>query len=880
MKHKLHLPILAFFSALVCWITFLAAYKTLGYGNDTLLRGDLYAQYIDFISMFLRVLRGEESFWYSFSLFLGSGSVLSNAYYCLTPFNLLYLLDFISIPAMTAVIIGLKFALAAATFSVFCEKVLKRHDIFVILFSLCYAFNSFSISFYFNMIWLDALYMLPILTWLLFELVDQGRWRGLIFCWFYLFLTNFYMAYTLGIFALFTFILLLILRTEHWGRQSLRSILHRALLFALPVLLAAGLCAFILLPSALFIFSHMAGDNFEFEELRCSIPDIINAMFIGVMPNMDNATPLLYCGIPALLLLPFYFMCRSFRRKERLLVFILLLFFMIGMMFLPLFMALHAFDYPNWYSFRFSYIVCFVICAVGCRMSDQLDAAICKKLPIYVIGLLVFFSFMKGFWPLRVSRTQVTHSQTEFYVNAVFLLFWCILLILKTNAAPAKTRIQALSSALLPVLLISELTINGTLCMQHTGLRPLSEAQYNTWYSSEKAAIQEIKKQDPGFYRISVVNEFSSNAPAMFGYAGFNTFSTSDVYDLRMALHGLGICAVNRAIEEYGYTPVTFMLLGQKYTVSLPRYIEGEIPTEAATITRNDYALPLGYMVSDAIENYSATDDPFANQEQLLRLMTGRSYDFYDEIPLDDIERATYNMENLNINGIYTFSRQITSLPEAYTIFGAKIPDGQDFYACFTRAVPEARDTSSHVIAEANGYNETPVLSYGCIHKGKPMEDVFPADHSTVTVYFSTFAQHTEYCDSFYFVRYHDEELSDAFRELNRNGLQIDSFRSDLIKGSITATPEKNILFTTIPLENGWSATVDGSPAEICGVMDNAFTALRLTPGTHEIVFRYTAPGSRTGAVISLLSLLLTILALVFSSVSGQNKRAADLPQA
>ena len=63
----------------------------------------------------------------------------------------------------------------------------------------------------------------------------------------------------------------------------------------------------------------------------------------------------------------------------------------------------------------------------------------------------------------------------------------------------------------------------------------------------------------------------------------------------------------------------------------------------------------------------------------------------------------------------------------------------------------------------------------------------------------------------------------------------------------------------------GWSATLDGEPTEIVRA-DGLFRAVLVgSPGAHEVVFRYRAPGLAAGAWIS-LGALAASLALLFAS--------------
>ncbi|MBR3515771.1 MAG: YfhO family protein, partial [Lachnospiraceae bacterium] len=364
MKRKLFYAFLAFLLSIIAFCLFLAFYGVLGNGNYTILRGDLVAQYIDFISMYIRVLKGEEDFWYSFSLYYGSGTILTFAYYVFSPFNLLYLIDSVSIATMTAIVITLKIALCGFTFALFAQTVLKCKARYAVFFSLCYAMNGFVITLHFNLIWLEAAYMLPLIILLLFRLADNGKWLALVPAWAFLFLTNFYMAYIVGIFSAFVFIGLLILRLPSFSGSSLKQCIKPTIRFSLSVVLATGISAVLLIPTAVFLMSHMAADNFGFDPLPTTILEVAGSLFMGEMPDLDNRAPYMYCGLPVLLLFPFYFVSAKFRLKERLIIASVLVFYVLSMLILPLFIFMHAFDYPNWYFFRFSFCICFLLCAI------------------------------------------------------------------------------------------------------------------------------------------------------------------------------------------------------------------------------------------------------------------------------------------------------------------------------------------------------------------------------------------------------------------------------------------------------------------------------------------------------------------------------------
>ncbi len=107
------------------------------------------------------------------------------------------------------------------------------------------------------------------------------------------------------------------------------------------------------------------------------------------------------------------------------------------------------------------------------------------------------------------------------------------------------------------------------------------------------------------------------------------------------------------------------------------------------------------------------------------------------------------------------------------------------------------------------------------------------------------------------------EDFSEQVAELQKKGMEITAFDTDLIKGKITAEKE-SVLFTTIPCDGGWRLYIDGEEAEVIKLC-SYFCGADIPEGDHEIEFRYTVPGIRVGAVLSLLSLFGTAVLIYFT---------------
>lgn len=114
--------------------------------------------------------------------------------------------------------------------------------------------------------------------------------------------------------------------------------------------------------------------------------------------------------------------------------------------------------------------------------------------------------------------------------------------------------------------------------------------------------------------------------------------------------------------------------------------------------------------------------------------------------------------------------------------------------------------------------------------------------------------------------------------ELLRNEKPVlTSFSDTRTRGTI-AVKQDGLLYTPIPYERGWTAYVDGAPVALAATYDpkaenvkltDAVIALPLTAGMHDVEFRFTAPGLKLGALISLGGLLAFALPLLLRRKRG-----------
>jgi uncharacterized membrane protein YfhO len=100
----------------------------------------------------------------------------------------------------------------------------------------------------------------------------------------------------------------------------------------------------------------------------------------------------------------------------------------------------------------------------------------------------------------------------------------------------------------------------------------------------------------------------------------------------------------------------------------------------------------------------------------------------------------------------------------------------------------------------------------------------------------------------------------------------MQNYKANQIDYVVEAKKEELIVFSEVFYDKGWKAFVDG--IETPHVRANyVLRALKVSPGTHEIIFKYDLPIYNTASIISFSSSLVIILLLfiiLFFKVKGR----------
>ncbi|MBQ9318359.1 MAG: YfhO family protein, partial [Bacilli bacterium] len=210
--------------------------------GETFIVGDLHQQYISIYSNIKDILQGNASLFYSFNKDIGNEMITTISYYGMSPFNIMYIfIRKVDIPFFTFIIYLFKIGLCS-TFSLYFFNYKYGKSKSHIIFALLYAFCGYCVIYYFHLMWLDVVYMTPLVLIGINKLIADKPLMYIITLSLSI-IFNFYIAYMLYIFCVLYFIYELLIKYNIRNFQSYKNIILK---FIKSSVLAIGISCIII----------------------------------------------------------------------------------------------------------------------------------------------------------------------------------------------------------------------------------------------------------------------------------------------------------------------------------------------------------------------------------------------------------------------------------------------------------------------------------------------------------------------------------------------------------------------------------------------------------------------------------------------------------
>lgn len=833
------------------------AYRQMApFGPSSLLTVDLGQQYVDFFA-YLRasLLHHPSSFFYSFAKGLGGEMWGTDAYYLFSPLNLLLVFfpgRFLTSGIM--LILLLRYGLAGLSFAWLLDKTGWQKGPRIWAFSTAYALNGWMIANQLNMIWLDALVILPLIIWGLLKLFYRRQAGTYIFWLAVMMVDNYYMAWMV---CLFTLLLVCWLMPEArtWHTRG-RFILR----YGLSSLAAAGVAAVTLFPTIYALMQskgtyteqtiHSRFEYFPFKMLAKLVPGSFN------FDQMPSGQPNIYIGMLLMMAAFLYFFNRQVKLSRRLAALGVTFFFICSFCYEPLDLLWHAGQFPVWYPYRFSFLFC---CWCIILATQTLRPAFRPRYWQLALLLLVTGAIFAYVSQLKLSYLSSSQRWIGLGFAAISLL--CL-------AIPRKDS-PRLYDLLLVCLVICDVATSAFTSFNN--LAYVSQDEFAQYTTQLDQAAKKLRQGDKGLYRVAKTFTRTKDDPFQGDFNSGDHFGSTLEPAIPNFMGAIGQPAGDGFVTYANGTQVTDALFGFKYTLAkqnlatptLPlsgyRPDWRQLPTTAKTgnviIRRNPNSLPFEFGASSEILQLPHTTlDPVSYQSQIMQALAGR--------PINKSLFQVQNFDSVQFNNVQT-SRQITG-----TLFKKQdflkpasirltfIPPTNDSY--YLTLGPSVKDDASISInnkafAQSSNYRDTVVINLAHQQKGQPVTITFRLKKMNV------------WLQNVSVYRLKQRSFNASLQTLKQSPLKISHHSSNSITGTVDLKRQQRVLMTTIPAARGWHAIVDGRPAATKTVL-GTFMAIPLAPGHHQVKLYYRPPFLILGLFTSLLTISGTWLVLRYQA--------------
>ena len=830
MKAKIKATRWTLYTALMAIGMMLGIYILLGiwpFGDGTVLSGDLNGQYINYFAHYKRAFAGQAGFAYGFDKSLGGSLLGLLAYYVSSPLNFLYLLVPTAYsPVVASFLLLAKVVLASSFFQYFIEKKYTGLAFYGVALGLCYGFMAYGFTYAQNIMWHDVLVLLPLICLGIDSIIHHSKNGVYVVSLAVAIFANFYIAYMACLFAVLYFIYSMLLE-----KKTLQEWKKSSVVFAGSSLLAGGIPMALLL-SALANVSASKGDLFQFQfsfETNFPLHRLPERLLWGnfVWQDVVDGRPEIYCGLLAVMLAGCYFVSKAIPLREKLLSGGLLGFLALSFWVKGLDVIWHGMKAAVWFPYRNSYLFCFVLVLLGARAVAK-KAFGPKTFGIVLAGALVLAAGLVIF-PGEYGRKKPLLSLVTLLLFAVLLY---VLQVSKKKIVPK----QWAALALVGVVAV-ELTASGFYISNQFEKYPFSGFRQFVAQAGGTAGLLQQQEAEP--YRVEKNFMRSFNDPMLLDYMGISHFGSTQDDSAVDVLASLGYGNYSSNTYYYGSTLFADSLLGIRYLFDdgsrpLPaHWQESGLATDFPSY-RNKDALPLAFAVKGPGEqaiDLGTAENPFVYQNRLYHAVRGGNADLLLPVTFAARDEQGLALENTG------------AMPVGFT-YNAKA-EKEGYYYAFIRAEKNAFYGLQMLInREVAGFYFT-ADNYGVINLGyyKAGEEISLGWSQGEPIgiqdaYFS----------------YLDPAQMEELTKQAQTAAGVFNWQDGKVQGKITGTVETPWLFTSIPYEEGWTATVNGQQVNTAAI-GGGLLAVPLQAGENEVLLQYQPRGLYSGLAISIVSL-------------------------
>ncbi|MGN0114611.1 MAG: YfhO family protein, partial [Acutalibacteraceae bacterium] len=547
---------LAFAVPLVLMTYSFAVAKLYPFGDNQIMVIDMWHQFFEFFKILHEKLQHFGSLLYTWDGGLGTNFIALISYYAASP---LYLLSvFVPTEYLTealAVVVILKISFSGAFMCIYLRTMFKRCDFGTATFSILYALSAFAMGYYWCVMWLDVMALLPLCLLGLNKLVDEGKFKLYVLSLALMLISNYYIGIMMCMFIVIYYPVIYFSRLKPRGAKYFIAVTVKTAFFSA---LAACIAAVILIPTY-FSMQNTYYIEPSFPQTNSFYNPILDVIS-NLLPNVDltvrGGLPNIYCGVISFMMAVLFLLCKKIPVRQKILNCSVLAFLILSFNWNKLDYIWHCLHFPNELPYRYSFAFTFVLITMAYQAYLHLDDLTPGQIGGVTAGGFIYMILAEKLYSDKFDYTVI-------YVSLGILAAYAIVLAIHKTGRYK----QAFTGILLFIVAFAEMTNYTISSVQAVGSSSRSGFYAN--YDDVTSLIEKVEKDDPSFYRMEIANHWTTNDPALYGYRGVAQFSSEINAKVTALMKSIGL-AGDPASNRFGYamsTPVVNSMLNIKYII-------------------------------------------------------------------------------------------------------------------------------------------------------------------------------------------------------------------------------------------------------------------------------------------------------------------------
>lgn len=862
-------------------LTVLAAFAVTGcypFGDRTILTVDLYHQYCPFLVAFRDKVLSGESLFYSWNDGLGQEYYAAYANYAASPLNIFSLFFTAkTMPVFIEFVTCFRAGLASLFMLLFLSSNDNRRiDNITVVFSSSYALCGWFISFFWNIMWCDAVVLLPLIALGLKRLLADRKVGLYIVTLAIAIASNYYAGYFICLF-------MVIFAPAYYfclfsgekpkgdpGRLCFKTFIGAAFRFAFSSILAAGASAALTIPTYLILKNCSAtGDQLKVDYgLQNDLFDFFGRLMVAANPNIRDGMANVYSGIVIVLLLPLFFLLpkrTGIKLKHKIVFGVLLAVMYLSLTNRTLNFIWHGMHFPNQIPYRESFIMSFLLVFIGFLTIRRIRSLGVKYITGAVLSSAAFLILYEKFGSGNEGYLQIG-------VTLLFLIIQGAALHTVSNINVKKSEffLETLLTVTMMVEMFAASLITIGLVCKHEGFT--SYAPYGRNHEEVYAYVEQAEGSEGhmNFERSELYPNNVCDLQSLYNVKGLSIFSSTARESFVKYMRNFGFHNNNiNGLRNAGLTRVTATLLNVRNLVEIdktqavPALFEQEYKGKVISSWANKDALSVGFMTDSAVIDYAPDYDNdlnvFSKTNDWVKSM-GAEDDVYKPVTLiagDTSGLMTVDRESSAM--AFTTSSNVQNNEYSFNVTVKDADIGSDIYL-----YANSKKGGNVTIKCGDKTRKFEIRSFQIISCG-----VFDGTPIEVYVKYSESPSSNITLYGYQLDRAGYDRMLEKFSD---EQLFVTDYDTTSLSGHIDVK-EDGLLFLSIPYAEGWSAVVDGENAEITPIQD-ALMGIRLKAGSHDISLKYTPAGFKAGLIISIVSVIAIALIISVSFIISRKKAA------